>query len=44
MKIAIARAECIGTGQCVLSASEVFDRRDADGVAELLDDARTATS
>ena len=27
---------CVGAGQCVLAAPEVFDQRDSDGVAVLL--------
>lgn len=37
MKITIDEAKCVGAGQCVLSAPEVFDQRDEDGVVVLLD-------
>ncbi|MFJ3365714.1 ferredoxin [Streptomyces anthocyanicus] len=38
MKITIAEDECVGAGQCVLVAPDVFDQRDEDGVAVLLSD------
>lgn len=37
MKITIDEAKCCGAGQCVLSAPEIFDQRDEDGVVVLLD-------
>ncbi|MGW0808928.1 ferredoxin [Nonomuraea sp. NPDC002799] len=37
MHITIDEAKCCGAGQCVLSAPEVFDQRDEDGVVVLLD-------
>lgn len=39
MKIEIDEDKCIGAGQCVLSAPELFDQRDEDGVVVLLDEA-----
>jgi ferredoxin len=36
MKIHIDEAKCVGGGQCVLAAPEVFDQRDEDGVAFLV--------
>ncbi|MCM2393536.1 ferredoxin [Streptomyces albipurpureus] len=36
MKIHIDEAKCVGGGQCVVAAPEVFDQRDEDGVAFLL--------
>lgn len=36
MKIHIDEAKCVGGGQCVIAAPEVFDQRDEDGVAFLL--------
>ncbi|HET6501783.1 MAG TPA: ferredoxin [Amycolatopsis sp.] len=36
MKITIDQEKCVGSGQCVLAASEVFDQREEDGVAVLL--------
>ncbi|MEU5259827.1 ferredoxin [Amycolatopsis sp. NPDC021455] len=53
MKITIDQAKCVGSGQCVLTAGEVFDQRDEDGIAVLLtgepaaeqaDDVRQAAS
>ncbi|GGM97865.1 ferredoxin [Streptomyces fuscichromogenes] len=38
MKVTIEQDRCIGTGQCVLAASSVFDQRDEDGIVVLLDD------
>ncbi|AWN28916.1 ferredoxin [Streptomyces libani] len=37
MKIVIDEDKCCGAGQCVLSAAEVFDQRDEDGIVVLLD-------
>ncbi|MET9761976.1 ferredoxin [Streptomyces sp. NPDC006372] len=37
MKIIIDEVKCCGAGQCVLIAPEVFDQRDEDGIAILLD-------
>jgi ferredoxin len=39
VKIEIDQEKCIGAGQCVLAAPEVFDQRDDDGIVELLDGA-----
>ncbi|WP_049561855.1 ferredoxin [Nonomuraea sp. SBT364] len=36
MKIIIDEDKCCGAGQCVLIAPEVFDQRDDDGIAVLL--------
>jgi len=38
MKIVIDEDKCVGAGQCVLAAPEVFDQRDDDGIAVLLDE------
>ncbi|MBW0101238.1 ferredoxin [Pseudonocardia sp. KRD291] len=38
MKIEIDQVRCVGAGQCVLAAPEVFDQREDDGIVELLDD------
>ena len=38
MKIEIDQEKCIGAGQCVLAAPDVFDQRDEDGLVELLDE------
>lgn len=37
MKVSVDQDKCIGSGQCVLLSSEVFDQRDEDGVVVLLD-------
>ncbi|MEU5211913.1 ferredoxin [Streptomyces sp. NPDC020742] len=39
MKVTIDEDKCVGAGQCVLAAAEVFDQRDEDGVVVLLDSA-----
>jgi len=36
MKVTIDTDKCISSGQCVLSAPEVFDQRDEDGLVILL--------
>lgn len=38
MRIEIDEDKCVGGGQCVLAAVEVFDQRDEDGVVVLLDE------
>ena len=38
MKVSIDNDQCVGAGQCVLSAPEVFDQRDDDGTVMLLDE------
>jgi ferredoxin len=51
MKVAVEPDTCVGAGQCVLLAPDVFDQRDEDGSvlllqenppAELYDDVRQA--
>ncbi|WP_019546639.1 ferredoxin [Streptomyces sulphureus] len=37
MRITVDEEKCCGAGQCVLTAPEVFDQRDEDGVVVLLD-------
>ncbi|MFJ2646429.1 ferredoxin [Streptomyces sp. NPDC087420] len=37
MKVVLDQDKCVGSGQCVLAAPEVFDQRDEDGIAVLLD-------
>ncbi len=41
MKVLIDQDKCVGSGQCVLAAPEVFDQRDEDGIAILLTDSPT---
>ncbi|MFS8198134.1 ferredoxin [Streptomyces sp. CWNU-52B] len=36
MKVDVDQVGCAGAGQCVLSAPEVFDQREDDGVVDLL--------
>lgn len=36
LRIAIDPAACVGAGQCVMAAPELFDQRTADGVVVLL--------
>lgn len=38
MKVEADRHRCVGSGQCVLTAPDVFDQRDSDAIVELLDD------
>ncbi|MGW7410516.1 ferredoxin [Streptomyces sp. NPDC054833] len=37
MKITLEPERCVGAGHCVLSAPEVFDQNESDGVVVLLD-------
>ncbi|NAZ80436.1 ferredoxin [Kineococcus sp. R8] len=37
MKILIDEERCIGAGQCVMAAPDVFDQREEDGVVVLLE-------
>jgi ferredoxin len=37
MKVIVDQDRCIGSGQCVLLAPEVFDQRDEDGIVVLQD-------
>ncbi|MFE8944777.1 ferredoxin [Streptomyces sp. NPDC007856] len=37
MKITLEPERCVGAGHCVLSAPEVFDQDEADGIVVLLD-------
>ncbi|GAA1971134.1 ferredoxin [Amycolatopsis minnesotensis] len=36
MKVIVDQDRCVGAGQCVLAAPEVFDQRDSDGIVVLL--------
>lgn len=38
MRIEVDKEKCVGGGQCVLAAAEVFDQRDEDGVVVLLNE------
>jgi len=35
MKVILDQDKCVGSGQCVMSAPDVFDQRDEDGIAVL---------
>ncbi|MFG2092947.1 ferredoxin [Streptomyces sp. NPDC048612] len=37
MRVLIDQDRCCGAGSCVLSAPEVFDQREEDGIVLLLD-------
>ncbi|MGP4085716.1 ferredoxin [Streptomyces sp. KR55] len=37
MNVHIDEHKCVASGQCVLVAPDVFDQRDEDGIAVLLD-------
>ncbi|MEN3298411.1 ferredoxin [Pseudonocardia sp.] len=38
MKVEVDQEGCVGSGQCVLTAPDVFDQRDEDAIVELLDE------
>ena len=38
MNVVIDQDRCVGAGQCVLLAPDVFDQRDEDGIVVLLQD------
>lgn len=38
MRISVDRTKCIGAGQCVMAAPEVFDQHDDDGTVRILDE------
>lgn len=37
MRIQVDQDKCCGAGSCVLSAPDVFDQRDEDGIVVILD-------
>jgi ferredoxin len=37
VKVVVDQEKCVGSGQCVLAADDVFDQRDSDGLVDLLD-------
>ncbi|MFF0147367.1 ferredoxin [Amycolatopsis sulphurea] len=38
MKVVVDQSRCVGAGQCVLVAPEVFDQREEDGIVLLLEE------
>ncbi|MGW0337301.1 ferredoxin [Streptomyces sp. NPDC003011] len=38
MRVELDEPKCVASGQCVMAAPEVFDQRDEDGIAFLLDE------
>ncbi|MFJ9565754.1 ferredoxin [Streptomyces fuscichromogenes] len=38
MHVELDEPKCVASGQCVLVAPEVFDQRDEDGIAFVLDE------
>ena len=36
MRVTVDQQRCIGSGMCVLAVGEVFDQREEDGAAQLL--------
>ena len=44
MRVTIDQEKCIGSGQCVLAAGDVFDQREDDGIVVLLDAEPSPTS
>jgi ferredoxin len=38
MKVVVDQDKCVGAGQCVLLAPDVFDQRDEDGIVVLLNE------
>ncbi|GCB53082.1 ferredoxin [Streptomyces sp. NL15-2K] len=44
MHVELDEPKCVASGQCVMAAPEVFDQRDEDGIAFVLDDKPPADS
>ncbi|MGW3566102.1 ferredoxin [Streptomyces sp. NPDC000941] len=38
MRVELDEPKCVASGQCVMAAPDVFDQRDEDGIAFLLDE------
>lgn len=38
MKVIVDQDKCVASGQCVMTAEAVFDQRDEDGIAVLLNE------
>ncbi|MDH6695946.1 ferredoxin [Streptomyces sp. MAA16] len=44
MRVELDEPKCVASGQCVMVAPEVFDQRDEDGIAFVLDERPPAGS
>ncbi|MDQ1042790.1 ferredoxin [Streptomyces sp. NBC_01352] len=44
MRVELDEPKCVASGQCVMAAPEVFDQRDEDGIAFLLEEKPAADS
>lgn len=42
MRVIVDQDRCVGSGQCALTADDVFDQREEDGIVVLLDAAPPA--
>ncbi|MFF3754681.1 ferredoxin [Streptomyces sp. NPDC002018] len=42
MKVTLDQDKCVASGQCVVAAADVFDQRDEDGIAVLLNPSPSA--
>ncbi|KPI05194.1 iron-sulfur protein [Actinobacteria bacterium OK074] len=38
MRVELDEPKCVASGQCVMASPEVFDQRDEDGIAFLLEE------
>ena len=38
LKVKVDREKCVGAGQCVMAAPDVFDQQEEDGIVILLDE------
>lgn len=38
LKVKVDREKCVGAGQCVMAAPDVFDQQEDDGIVILLDE------
>ncbi|MBA2810928.1 ferredoxin [Streptomyces sp. KM273126] len=38
MRVELDEPKCVASGQCVIASPDVFDQRDEDGIAILLND------
>jgi len=42
IRIRVNEHKCVGAGQCVMAAPQIFDQREEDGVVVLLDETPAA--